>query len=128
MSANYQDWTPVVLRKNTPVIKEKIPVANVNPVNANKQVQNSVNVRKLEEDEDYKIPSVTREMGIQIQQARMSKKLTQVQLAQKCNIPDAIIKEYERGQGIYNRTYLDPICRILGIKINKTQTHKNESR
>lgn len=125
MSANYQDWTPLVLRKNTPTVKEKKPVANVNPTHQqNKQVGNSVNVRKLEEDEDYKIPSITREMGVQIQQARVAKKMTQAQLAQKCNIPEAIVKEYEQGKGVYNRTYLDPICRILGVKINKTQKNK----
>jgi putative transcription factor len=110
---NHQDWKPVVLRK-APEHKSKGP-------SRPRYVESTgVNKKKLDEDEDYRPPTVTSAMGRQIQQARMAKKLTQKQLAQQCNLQAALIQQYEQGKGVYNRPNLNKIGRVLGIHIKKS--------
>lgn len=119
-----QQWEPVVLRKT----KTPQQVSRENSVTVPKSARpnhkgddgSGVNKRKLEQDDPtYSLPIVTREMGIQISQARCKLGLTQAQLAQKCNLKLSIIQEYEKGQGIYDRKNLNPICRALGITLKK---------
>lgn len=113
MSTPVQDWTPMVLRKNTQPPAKVVSVTSI-PSN---RVTSSVNMRKLDSDENYTIPKMTRELGQQISQGRVKIKLTQDQLAHKCAIPVAVLREYEKGQGVYNRRYLDPLCKELGITL-----------
>ena len=118
-----QNWKPVVLRKNPPKPSGSGGSGGATTgafATTKKYDGTGVNVRKLEQDDpNYKIPTITREMAQQIIQGRAKLKLTQEQLAQKCNLPAAVIKEYERGGAVYNRKILDPICRVLDIKISK---------
>lgn len=107
-----QDWKPLVLRKD---------VGGGGP---SQQIREStgVNMKLLEtDDESYTPPTITRDMGLQISQARNKLKLSQEQLANKCHIPVSVVREYEQGKGLYNRKYLDPICKLLSIKINKSR-------
>ncbi len=113
-----QDWKPLVLRKNTTVQKTN-PTSSVSATSAN--------VRHLENDEEYKPPTITREIGLQISQARTRLHLTQDQLAKRCAIPVAIIKQYEQGQGLYSRANLEPICKILNIVISKPKTKPKQA-
>jgi len=53
-----------------------------------------------------------------IRQARCDKKLTQKELAQKCNMDVSIIAEIERGGNcVYNATHVNKIQSVLGVKI-----------
>jgi ribosome-binding protein aMBF1 (putative translation factor) len=53
-----------------------------------------------------------------IRQTRCDKKLTQKELAQKCNMDVSIIAEIERGGNcVYNPTHVNKIQTILGVKI-----------
>jgi ribosome-binding protein aMBF1 (putative translation factor) len=53
-----------------------------------------------------------------VRQARCDKKLTQKELAQKCNMDVSIIAEIERGGNcVYNPAHVNKIQTILGVKI-----------
>jgi ribosome-binding protein aMBF1 (putative translation factor) len=53
-----------------------------------------------------------------VRQARCDKKLTQKELAQKCNMDVSIIAEIERGGNcVYNAAHVNKIQTILGVKI-----------
>jgi ribosome-binding protein aMBF1 (putative translation factor) len=53
-----------------------------------------------------------------IRQTRCDKKLTQKELAQKCNMDVSIIAEIERGGNcVYNATHVNKIQSVLGVKI-----------
>jgi ribosome-binding protein aMBF1 (putative translation factor) len=53
-----------------------------------------------------------------IRQTRCDKKLTQKELAQKCNMDVSIIAEIERGGNcVYNPTHVNKIQSVLGVKI-----------
>lgn len=53
-----------------------------------------------------------------VRTARCEKKLTQKELAQKCNMDVSIIAEIERGGTcVYNATHVNKIQSVLGVKI-----------
>jgi ribosome-binding protein aMBF1 (putative translation factor) len=52
-----------------------------------------------------------------VKAARCEKKLTQKELAQKCNMDAAIVNEVERGGGVYNAAHINKIQTVLGVKI-----------
>ena len=123
----HQDWKPVVLRK-TPAPEPHRPIGVESVRVENRQSGTSVNLLKLDKgDEDYVVPTITREIGLQISQARTKLGLSQDQLAKRCQIPVAYVKEYEQGCGIYNRVFLDPICKVLKIKISNPKTKAKAS-
>ena len=56
-----------------------------------------------------------------VRTARCEKKLTQKELAQKCNMDVSIIAEIERGGNcVYNATHVNKIQSVLGVKIPRT--------
>ena len=117
--STFQDWKPVVLRKAPPKPSPH-PSGPVPSQTGNKQAPNaSVNMKRLDEDETYSPPMMTRALGQQIANGRSRLRLTQEQLAQKCSIPLSVIRDYERGQGVYNRSYLDPLCKLLDITLSR---------
>lgn len=118
--STFQDWKPVVLRKDPPKPSSR-PLGP--PQSGNKQTSNaSVNMKRLDEDDSYAPPMMTRALGQQIINGRSRLKLTQEQLAQKCSIPLSVVRDYERGQGVYNRTYLDPLCKLLDITLSRPKS------
>lgn len=109
MNKNYQDWTPVVLKKN-----------KTNKTNTNIQCNyNPISSTKIYNDDDVNpdiIPkTVTLDYGKKIQQARNALNITQKDLAQKLNITVDIIKNYESGNGIKNSNIITKINRFLNI-------------
>lgn len=120
-----QDWTPVVF-KNRPTAKKILPknglVTNtVKKFNAGKNSHtNQINSKKIEEaidNDEFKIPKVSVDTKTQIQQGRQAKGLTQKQLAQQCNLPENVIRDYEQGKGIPKKQDLMKIGKVLGIII-----------
>jgi ribosome-binding protein aMBF1 (putative translation factor) len=53
--------------------------------------------------------------AIKARRAAEGFKLTQAQLAQRCNVPANDIKQLESGQAIKNQAVLNKVCRVLKI-------------
>ena len=107
-----QDWTPVVLNKrpNTSTASTNKPVATTTSSLAN------VGVYKADDDMK-KTKYVGKATSEAVRMVRCEKKLTQKELAQKCNMDVAIISEVERGGGVYNAAHINKIQSVLGVKI-----------
>jgi ribosome-binding protein aMBF1 (putative translation factor) len=117
----HQDWKPVVLTKK----KSNAQESNQKPLQSK---QPNIERRRLDNDESYVIPRVTLQMARKIIEGRTHLKMTQEQLAKRCFIPLAVLKEYEQGKGVYNRAYLDPICRVLNIVVSKPKQKQDKSQ
>jgi putative transcription factor len=77
-----------------------------------------VGVYKAASDDDVKKTKyVSKVTSDAVRTARCEKKLTQKELAQKCNMDAAIINEVERGGGVYNAAHINKIQTVLGVKI-----------
>jgi putative transcription factor len=107
-----QDWTTVTFNKrpNTANAPMKKPAATTTSSLAN------VGVYKADDDVK-KTKYVSKVTSDAVRTARCEKKLTQKELAQKCNMDAAIINEVERGGGVYNAAHINKIQTILGVKI-----------
>ena len=113
------DWTPVVLRRK---IKKEEQIKRGNYVvekkaDSGKNVQNKpvVNMKKLEDDEDYKPAIISYELKLEIQKARQAKNISQSDLARSCNLPLSIIQTMEAGTAVLNRGHLNLIGKKLGV-------------
>jgi putative transcription factor len=108
-----QDWTTVTFNKRPNIVN----ATNV----ANKPTTSSlanVGVYKAASDDDVKKTKyVGKATSDAVKTARCEKKLTQKELAQKCNMDAAIINEVERGGGVYNAAHINKIQSVLGVKI-----------
>lgn len=104
-----QDWTPVVLKKRvekpTVVPSSTSSLANVGLYKA------------ASDDDAKKTKYVAKATSDAIKTLRCEKKLTQKELAQKCNMDAAIVSEIERGGGVYNAAHINKIQSVLGVKI-----------
>ena len=58
-------------------------------------------------------------IGKFIAECRKSKKLTQVQLAEKLNITDRAISKWETGKGMPDSSLMLELCKELGINVNE---------
>lgn len=104
-----QDWTPVVLNK-------RVEKPDVKPTTSSGLA--NVGVYKAASDDDAKKTKyVVKATSDAIKTARCEKKLTQKELAQKCNMDAAIVSEIERGGGVYNAAHINKIQTALGVKI-----------
>jgi ribosome-binding protein aMBF1 (putative translation factor) len=98
-----QQWEPVILRKALPRVN-----TSANPPKA---------LTALDAPEVEAPKLLGLEAAKQIQTARCSRKLTQAQLAQLVNEKANLIKDYETGKVVANRSVLNKLNRCLGIKI-----------
>ena len=107
-----QDWTPVVLNKRPTVAAQAKQAINSNSTSS------LANVGVYKSDDDMKKTKyVSKATSDTIKVSRCEKKLTQKELAQKCNMDVAIIGEVERGGGVYNAAHINKIQGVLGVKI-----------
>jgi putative transcription factor len=110
-----QDWTPVVFKKKSNIM--------INPglmPGTGSSLEN-VGIYKAASDEDTKKTKyVAKPTSDAVRTARCEKKLTQKELAQKCNMDAAIISEIERGGGVYNATHINKLQSVLGTKIPRS--------
>jgi ribosome-binding protein aMBF1 (putative translation factor) len=106
---DHQDWKPVVLKKST---KNKIvPVSST-------QMAKSVKTDKVT-DEVIQQKKITPTMAREVQNARVSKKMSQVELAKKTNLQLSVIQDIEKGNGLYVASQFNKICKILGVHIHR---------
>lgn len=124
-----QDWTPVTMSKSKPSsYKDAAATATAataparNSASASASVSASAIVAATTaattDDTTKKTKYVAKATSDTIRQTRCDKKLTQKELAQKCNMDVSIIAEIERGGNcVYNPTHVNKIQSVLGVKI-----------
>jgi ribosome-binding protein aMBF1 (putative translation factor) len=117
-----QDWTPVTMSKSKPSSYKDAAAAAVTSAPARNSASASAIVAATTASAADDIPKKTKYIAKAtsdtIRQARCDKKLTQKELAQKCNMDVSIIAEIERGGNcVYNATHVNKIQSVLGVKI-----------
>ena len=109
-----QDWTPVSLSKNRPAIVGTALASS----SANNSASAASATASAADDIPKKTKYIAKATSDTIRQTRCDKKLTQKELAQKCNMDVSIIAEIERGGNcVYNATHVNKIQSVLGVKI-----------
>mmetsp|Transcript_35277 Transcript_35277/g.140193 ORF Transcript_35277/g.140193 Transcript_35277/m.140193 type:complete len:133 (-) Transcript_35277:1111-1509(-) len=127
MNPGTQDWTPTILggnnrrpskaSMNQAARDGKIETEKKYGAGGNKKGSDA-NMAKLDaETEDFHHKKVSTSMAQDIQKARLSKKMTQAQLAQRINEKPQIINDYEAGRAIPNQQIIGKIERALGVKL-----------
>ena len=96
----HQDWTPVILNKS--------------------HNRGKTNKPKITEEDDYnKEIKISTENCKLIQQARLSKGMKQIDLANAINKKVDTVKSYESGSATPDLKIMLKIEKVLGIKLNK---------
>jgi putative transcription factor len=115
---SHQDWTPVVFNKKTDNNKKGYEKEKPTTTSSSSSSLSNVGVYKAANDDDVKKTKyVLKTTSQAIMSARTEKKMTQKELAQKCNMDVSIINEIERGTCVYNATHVNKIQSVLGVKI-----------
>ena len=104
-----QDWTPVFIKSSNPskVIPMKKEIVE--------RKQQTTNIKFDSNDEITKIKYVPKEISQQIISARIVKKWTRKELAQKLNMKEDIIASIELGKAIYDGAQIARIKKSMGI-------------
>jgi ribosome-binding protein aMBF1 (putative translation factor) len=105
---NDQDWDTIFITKN----KEK-------PIQKQTGPKPPVDTHQAEP-----LPKVTVELKTAIQQARISKKLSQKDLAQKLNLPVSVINDYEKGTAIPENSFIAKLEKTLEVKLPRIKKVK----
>lgn len=114
--SHHQDWTPVVFNKKSNDGKDTGKPSSSS--SSSSSSLSNVGVYKAASDDDVKKTKyVSKSTSQAIMSARSEKKMTQKELAQKCNMDVSIINEIERGACVYNATHVNKIQSVLGVKI-----------
>ena len=103
----------------TPAVKNSATYSNVNSASAVVAATSSNSGGGGGADDlAKKTKYIAKSTSDAVRQARCDKKLTQKELAQKCNMDVSIIAEIERGGNcVYNAAHVNKIQTILGVKI-----------
>lgn len=120
-----QDWTKVTMSKTRP---QKDAAAAAGPPRTAASIAASMNsasavvaattsASKGNDDDAKKTKYIAKATSDAVRTSRCEKKLTQKELAQKCNMDVSIIAEIERGGCVYNATNVNKIQSMLGVKI-----------
>ena len=113
---SHQDWTHVVFNKKSHDNKKGCEKEKTTTTSSSSL--SNVGVYKAASDDGIKKTKyVSKTTSQAIMSARAEKKMTQKELAQKCNMDVSIINEIERGTCVYNATHLNKIQSVLGVKI-----------
>lgn len=121
---DFQDWDTQVIQRRQPT-RPKLSQSHLREgqyVSLNKGIQNKATnydaqrMRKLDqEDETFRHKKVDRRFSLKVQQARLVRKLTQKQLAQKLNLPVDVITKYENGTAINDGQVTGKLKQFLHI-------------
>jgi putative transcription factor len=83
-------------------------------------VNSTTSGKKISDDDELPVSDkVGIDIGKQIMQGRLNKKLKQTDLAKQLNVMPDIIRDYENGTAIKNNNMLSKITKILGIQLIK---------
>tara|TARA_B100001758_G_C18323878_1_gene564766 strand:+ start:364 stop:723 length:360 start_codon:yes stop_codon:yes gene_type:complete len=111
-----QDWNTVTWNKPKPktanaAVQRGYQVSTIQRINPN-----TVSKNKIDKKEIDTLPKVPKAFGQAMQKARLSKKLTQKQLAQQINVKPQTINQYESGRAIKDPAIISKIRNALQIK------------
>jgi len=120
-----QDWTSVSMSKpRQPSTPSTVTPQTYASIAATKKSASAVvaatTLKRSSDDADTtkKTKYVAKATSDAIRTARCEMKLTQKELAQKCNMDVSIIAEIERGGNcVYNPNHVNKIQSVLGVKI-----------
>ena len=105
-------------KKQETAASNTVKTQNMYPANSASAVVAATTAPKTADGDDAKktkyIAKVTSDA---VRQSRCEKKLTQKELAQKCNMDVSIIAEIERGGCVYNAAHVNKLQSVLGVKI-----------
>jgi putative transcription factor len=110
---SYQDWTPIVFNKKSQGCEKEKEKSS----SSSSSLSNVGVYKAASEDDVKKTKYVSKNTSQAIMSARSEKKMTQKELAQKCNMDVSIINEIERGACVYNAIHVNKIQSVLGVKI-----------
>jgi ribosome-binding protein aMBF1 (putative translation factor) len=115
MDTHVQDWTHTVIRKNKKTVKSS-------PIVVKKQHLTNSTKTTFDENgnEVVKLKFVSRDMAQFIIKERMTKKLTQKELAKLSNIDVKTLEDIERAGStnvIYNAIQINKIAKALSVNI-----------
>lgn len=102
----FQDWDTVVLKKK-----------NFPETGTTKKQTGTIDKKKDDENQIEKPQKVTTELKIAIQQARMSNKLSQKQLASLMCCQPSLINQYESGKAIPSNAFISKVEQKLKTKL-----------
>lgn len=106
----YQDWETIVMTKPKNIV-----------TGAQKQKSDDIfykgNQSLKEEDEINNPEKIHNSLRVSIQQARVSKKMSQKQLAVLMNCQSSVIQQYENGQAIPNNNFICKLEKVLQTKM-----------
>ncbi len=109
MSHSHQDWKTIILKNpNTKKKESSVKIEKKGDGNSSKLM------KRLDGDEIVKPAKVGLDLKIKIQQARLSKKMSQKQLAQAAGVSQQDIANYENGKAIPNNQFVVRLEKILG--------------
>ena len=118
-----QDWTTVTMsksRRQTASAEASTPSQSQTNSNSASAVVAAITKPVGSEDDQKKTKYITKVTSDAVRVSRCEKKLTQKELAQKCNMDVSIISEIERGGCVYNPTHVNKIQSILGVKLPRS--------
>jgi|TARA_Y100000768_G_scaffold337593_1_gene279831 ribosome-binding protein aMBF1 (putative translation factor) len=104
----HQDWKEVVLYKPTP----------------KKENNGGGGPKPPQEGDEFKLPKVGQNLKIAIMQARIVKKWSQKELANRCGVGEDLIKKYESGKIVPNNNFVVKMERVLGVSLPRITKKK----
>ena len=118
-----QDWTTVTMSKSRRQVTASAEAAST-PSQSNSNSASAIVAAITKpvgsEDDQKKTKYITKVTSDAVRVSRCDKKLTQKELAQKCNMDVSIVSEIERGGCVYNPTHVNKIQSILGVKLPRS--------
>ena len=119
-----QDWTTVTMSKTKRQATASADASTPSQTNSASAVvaaiTKPVGSGSGSDDDQKKTKYIAKVTSDAVRVSRCEKKLTQKELAQKCNMDVSIISEIERGGCVYNPAHVNKIQSILGVKIPRS--------
>ena len=103
--ANHQDWEPVVLKKPAYLLPDA------------KKGGGGGGPKPPQEGDEFKLPKIGNNLKVAIMQARVAKKMSQKDFAQKLGVPVDIVNKYESGKIVPDNKFISKMERTLGTKL-----------
>ena len=118
---SHQDWAPVVFSNNSKKPTSGAVVETVRKPTGNQPSAASINARKIESidssDDKLTHKMIDTKVVDVVKRRRCELKLTQKDLANKLQVPEATIKNLEQCKEFHNPPLLTKLQRALGVKL-----------
>ena len=109
----HQDWKTYIIHAKNPIKEDKEKKETTKKISSNVNLSKKMD-QKIEEG-NLKHKKIDPNLSKEIQQKRISKGLTQKDLAKRLSIPVQTINEMECGKYLYNGKQISIIKRFLKI-------------